>query len=155
MENRMKQNQLTVEQINDLLASSKVGHLATNNGDGYPYVVPVHFAYNKDCIYVHGLNRGQKLQNIQNDGKICFEVSQMEGLILDDKACDVNTAYQSIVIFGSAAIVDDKDEKIEALNQVVSKYTPQLAGQEFPENMLKGTGIIKISIDTITGKFYK
>lgn len=154
MENRMKQHQLTTEEIDSLLSESKVGHLASTNSDGGPYVVPVHFAYNKECIYIHGLNRGQKLQNIQGDSRICLEVCRMDGLIMDEKACDVNTKYQSVVILGTAKLVKETDEKIEALNQVVKKYTPELAGQEFPENMLKMTGIIKITIGEMTGKFY-
>ncbi len=106
-------------------------------------------------VILHGLNRGQKLQNIKNNNKICFEVSNMEGLILDEKACDVNTKYQSIVIFGTAETLDSKEDKIKALNLIVNKYTPQLSGQEYPDNMLKATGILKISIDSITGKFFK
>ncbi len=155
MEGRMKQHQLSADEINQLLTSSVVGHLATQNSDGYPYVLPVHFVYSENCIYIHGLNRGQKLQNIQNNAKIGFEVSHMQGLILDDKACDVNTAYQSVVITGSAEMVEDTAQKIEALNRVVGKYTPQLAGQTYPENMLQGTGIIKINIESLTGKYYK
>ncbi len=155
MENRMKEHQLSAEEIDQLLTVSKVGHLGTQNADGFPYVVPVHFAYSPKCIYIHGLNRGQKLTNIQNNPKICLEVSQMEGLILDDKACDVNTKYQSVVIFGKAEMVEETEEQIEALNQVVGKYTPHLAGQQYPEEMLIATGIIKITIEKMTGKFYK
>ncbi len=155
MENRMKQHQLSAEEIDHLLAKAPVAHLGTHNSNGYPYVVPVHFVHGADCIYIHGLNRGQKLQNIQNNPKICLELSHMEGFIMDEKACDVNTAYQSVVILGTASMVEEKEEKIEALNQVVAKYTPQLSGQAFPDNMLKGTGIIKICIDEISGKYYK
>ena len=155
MENRMKEHQLTEKEIDDVLLESKVGHLATNNSDGYPYVVPVHFSYSNKCIFIHGLKGGTKLRNITNNSKVCFEVSAMEGLILDEKACEVNTKYQSVIIFGKAEILEDTEDKIEALNLIVSKYTPQLAGQQYPENMLKATGIIKISVDSITGKFYK
>ena len=154
MEGRMKEHQLTKEEIDTLLAEAKVGHLGTQNADGYPYVLPVHFAYTTDCIYIHGLNQGQKLTNIKNNNKICFETANMEGLILDDKACDVNTKYKSVVIFGTASMVDSKEEKIEALNKIVGKYTPQLSGQTYPDNMLKGTGVIKITIETMTGKYY-
>ena len=79
----------------------------------------------------------------------------MEGLILDDKACDINTQYQSVVIFGSAGMIEDEKEKVKALNQIVKKYTPKLAGQQYPAEMLIATGIIKITIERIMGKFYK
>ncbi len=150
----MKEHPLSTEEIEKLLANNKVGHLATNNPDGFPYLVPVHFFYTDKVIYIHGLNRGQKLDNINNNSKVCFETADMEGLILDDKACDVNTKYKSIVAFGNAEIIEDEQEKIAALNGVVGKYTPQLSGQTYPPEMLIATGIIKITIKEITGKFY-
>jgi len=154
MQARMKQNQLSPEEVENLLTKQWVGHLATQNSDGYPYVVPVHFVYAENEIFVHGLNRGQKLSNIETNGKVCFEVEDMDSLILDEKACDVNTKYSSVIAFGQAAMVEETSVKVEALNKIVAKYTPQLAGQEYPENMLKATGIIKITIESITGKFF-
>lgn len=155
MNSRMKQHQLTTEEIENVLTVTKVGHIATNNSDGYPYVLPVHFSYHNKCIYIHGLNNGQKIKNIQDDSKVCFEVAAMEGLLLDEKACEVNTKYQSVVIFGVAELVNKKNDKIEALNMIVKKYTPHLEGQEYPDNMVKMTGIIKINVKSITGKYYK
>lgn len=154
MQARMKQNQLTAEAVAQLMNKQAVGHLATQNADGFPYVVPVHFVFAGDSIFIHGLNRGQKLENIQANNKVCFEVEEMDSLILDEKACDVNTKYQSVVAFGTASLVDDSAEKVVALNKIVEKYTPQLAGQEYPDNMLKATGIIKIAIEQITGKYF-
>lgn len=155
MQARMKQHQLSETEISALLSKAQVGHIGTINSEGYPYVLPVHFVYYKGKIYIHGLIQGTKIENLIANPKVGFEVDIMEGLILDDKACDVNTKYQSVVIMGQAKMVHLVDKKIEILNQVVAKYTPQLAGQQYPENMLKGTGIIEITIDSITGKFYK
>ncbi|WP_163709605.1 pyridoxamine 5'-phosphate oxidase family protein [Mangrovibacterium lignilyticum] len=154
MQARMKQNQLSPEAIEALMNKQEVGHLATQNIDGFPYVVPVHFVFTGSEIYIHGLNCGQKLANIQANAKVCFEVEEMDRLIMDEKACDVNTKYQSVIAFGHAAMIEKTPEKISALDKVVAKYTPQLAGQEYPENMLKATGIIKITIESITGKYF-
>lgn len=155
MQARMKQHQLNETEIATLLSKARVGHIGTLNPEGYPYVLPVHFAYYKGKIYIHGLIQGTKIENLKSHSKVCFEVDEMEGLILDDKACDVNTKYQSVVVLGQAKMIDEMALKIEILNQVVEKYTPHLVGQQYPENMLKGTGIIEITIDSITGKFYK
>ncbi len=154
MQNRMKEHPLSTEEIEKLLTDTPVGHLATHNADGYPYLVPVHFFYTDNVIYIHGLNRGTKLDNIKNNSKVCFETANMEGLILDDKACDVNTKYKSVIAFGNAEIIEDEQEIIKALNGVVGKYTPQLSGQTYPPEMLIATGIIKITIKDITGKYY-
>lgn len=154
MQARMKQNQLSAEAVEELMNKQLVGHLATQNADGFPYVVPVHFVSLANEIYIHGLNAGQKLANIRANDKVCFEVDEMDSLILDDKACDVNTKYRSVIAFGRATMVDDTAGKIAALDKIVAKYTPQLAGQSYPENMLKGTGVIRITVESITGKYF-
>lgn len=45
MQGRMKQHQLTLDEITDLLKVSEVGRIATNDPNGFPYIVPVHFVY--------------------------------------------------------------------------------------------------------------
>ena len=47
VENRMKLHTLTFEQIEKLLEAAQVGRIASIDPEGYPYVVPVHFAYHK------------------------------------------------------------------------------------------------------------
>lgn len=155
MQYRMKKHQLNEEQITEILKTAPVGHIATINENGYPYVVPVHFIYHENKIYIHGLPRGQKISNILANEKVCFETFFMKGLILDDAPCDVNTEYESVVIMGKASIIKDADTKINLLNEIVAKYTPHLEGIDFPENMIRGTGIIQINIEECTGKYYK
>lgn len=155
MQYRMKKHQLNEEQITEILKTAPVGHIATINENGYPYVVPVHFVYHENKIYIHGLPRGQKISNILANEKVCFETFFMKGLILDDAPCDVNTEYESVVIMGKASIIKDADTKINLLNEIVAKYTPHLEGIDFPENMIRGTGIIQINIEELTGKYYK
>ena len=151
----MKKHQLTEEQITEILKNAPFGHIATINKNGYPYVVPVHFVFHENKIYIHGLPRGQKISNILANEKVCFETSFMKGLILDDSPCDVNTEYESVVILGKASIIKDTDTKIDLLNKIVAKYTPHLSGIDFPENMIRGTGIIQIIVEECTGKYYK
>lgn len=154
MQGRMKKYQISFLEIEEILKEQKVGRLATINLNGYPYVTPVHFVYENNCIYIHGLSKGQKIDNIKNNSNVCFEIEEMLGLILDEKPCDVNTAYKSVIILGNAKLVEG-EKKVEALNAVVSKYTPHLANIPFPENMLKATSVIEIEIVEATGKRYE
>ena len=78
MQARMKQHQLSTEAVEALMNKQWVGHLATQNADGFPYVTPVHFVFNGTEILIHGLNRGQKIANIQANDKVCFEVEEMD-----------------------------------------------------------------------------
>lgn len=156
MQHRMKTHPLTTEQIDQLLSRSLTGSLATLNSDGSPYVTPVHFISRKGNIYFHGLPKGQKIDNIKADSRISMTVYEMDSLLLDPegKPCDTNTKYQSIILSGTAFPVDDIEEKRSILSDIVKKYTPQLAENALPENMVKGTAVIQIQIADITGKYY-
>lgn len=156
MQNRMKTHQLTEKEINDLLAYSMVGRLATVSADGIPYVIPVHFAYENQKIYIHGLIKGQKLDNIAANANVCFEVDHFETFIMppENSPCDVNTQYQSVIVMGTAKLIEGEKEKTEALNYIVEKYTPLLAGMPFG-NAIKATAVIEITVKEITGKYYK
>lgn len=154
MQGRMKQYQIALPEIEAILNTQKVGRLATLNSNAYPYVTPVHFVYADNRIYIHGLAKGQKIENIKNNPKVSFETEEMFGLILDEKPCDVNTAYQSVIVAGNARLVDG-ETKIKALKGIVNKYTPYLSGIAFPDNMLKATSVVEIEIVEITGKRYE
>lgn len=156
MQNRMKTHPLAEEQIEQLLFRVPTGSLSTLNNDGSPYVTPIHFVRIDRFIYFHGLPKGQKIDNIKKDPRVSMTVYEMDGLLLDEegKPCDTNTKYQSVIISGTAAVIDDIEEKKTALLEIVKKYTPQLADSPMPENMVKGTAVVQIQIDSITGKYY-
>lgn len=155
MQNRMKEHQLKKEQINELLETLAVGHFSTIGTDGYPYTCPVHFVYLDGKIYFHGLPKGQKLDNLMKNNKVCFEACMMKDFILDENPCDVNTAYESVIIKGEASLVSEHKKKEEILVEIVAKYTPHLADKKLPENMVKGTAVIELVTKECTGKFYE
>lgn len=152
----MKTHPLTEEQINHLLQRAQTGSLATLNPDGTPYSTPIHFVYYDNAIFVHGLPKGKKLDNIAQDSRVGFSVFEMDKLLLDPngKSWDTNTKYESVIISGTAKFVDDIEEKRNALNKIVEKYTPHLVNNEIPNNMIKGTAVIRIDVTEITGKYY-
>lgn len=52
-------------------------------------------------------------------------------------------------------MVEDGDLKQAVLDMIVGKYTPHLAGIEFPDNVMRTTGIIQVTMEEYTGKYYK
>ncbi|CAK7013516.1 MAG: hypothetical protein TIS_02261 [Tissierella sp.] len=52
-------------------------------------------------------------------------------------------------------MLEDLDKKRKVLNKLVVKYTPQFAGKELRDNMIKGTAVIEIDIVECTGKYHK
>lgn len=156
MQHRMKTHSLKQQEIDCLLEQAQTASLATINPDGTPYVTPVHFLYVNGAVYIHGLPAGQKIDNINANPAVSFTAYEMRGLLLDqgEKPCGTNTSYQSAIIQGTAGLVLDIAEKKMALQGIVQKYTPSLANKVLPENMVKGTAVLKITVDKVTGKYY-
>lgn len=156
MQHRMRTHMLSKDKIEELLTRTATASIATLNEDGTPYVTPMHYVYHKGFIYMHGLPKGKKIDNIQANPRICMTVYEMEGLLLDpeEKVCDTNTKYQSVILSGRAALVTDIDCKREALREIVKKYTPHLSEKNLPENMVRGTAVIQVEILEVTGKYY-
>ncbi|MDR2611296.1 MAG: pyridoxamine 5'-phosphate oxidase family protein [Deltaproteobacteria bacterium] len=154
MQERMRTHRLTGEQVEGLLGSARIGHLGTFGRDGYPYVIPVHYVYLDGVIYFHGLNRGQKLDNIGANPNVCFQVTGGFSLIQADAPCETNTAYRSVVCLGKAFLVEDAAEKARVLDAVVAKYTPQHRGRAFPGEALEVTAVVGIRPGELHGKHY-
>ncbi len=156
MQFRMKTHQLPQEKLEALLQRSPAGALATVNADGTPYAVPVHFVRTESAVYVHGLPAGQKLENIRANPHVCLTVWEMIGLLPDaeGRPCETNTAYESAVLQGRACLVEDLQEKQHALAAVIAKYMPELTGAPIPDNMLRGTAVLRIEPDAVTGKYW-
>ena len=157
MRHRTKTHLLTKEQTDELLYRAEVGRIGTINKNGSPYVLPMHFVYQEGKIYLHGLPKGQKIENIRANPKVCFEVDEMLSLLYEnvENPCDVNTEFNSVIVQGTAKIVNDLDEKRFALQKIVEKFTPHLKDMEIPMGMIGGTAVICVEIEECVGRYYK
>lgn len=71
--------------------------------------VLIHYVFQGNAIYIYGLPVGQKISNLKANLNICFNIYEMRELLMDknEKLCDTNTAYASVVIQGKAQVVED------------------------------------------------
>jgi nitroimidazol reductase NimA-like FMN-containing flavoprotein (pyridoxamine 5'-phosphate oxidase superfamily) len=158
MQKAMKENQLTAEQRDSLLDRQHVGHFATINEDGHPYVAPMHYVYMDGKIYMHGLAEGQKIENLKRNSLVGFEIQDCGEMKISKTAktaCNVNTEYESVIITGTAKLTDDFETKKSVLWAIVKKYVPEMEKFPMPDGRINGTVVIEIEIESITGKYYK
>lgn len=157
MQHRTKTHLLTKEEIKEALNLAQVGRIGIVCSDGLPYVLPLHFVYADEKIYLHGLPKGKKIEGIKQNPNVCFEIDQMVSLLKEgvENPCDVNTEFNSVILQGKASLVGDFEEKKSALKRIVEKFTPLLINQEIPDKMIQGTAIIRIDILNSTGRYYR
>lgn len=150
-EMRRADRQLSEEETKQLLTKGEYGILSTIGEDGYPYGVPVSYAYKGDKLYFHCANGvGHKLENITLNEKVSFTVVG-DTEVLPAK---FSTAYESVIVFGTVAPVEDK---LEALALLCHKYSPEFAqkGRDYAAHDQGKTGVYAINIEHMTGKSRK
>jgi len=121
-------------EIERIMALTTIGRLVTNGPDGYPYVTPVNFVFYEGNIYFHCAPKGEKLDNLLRDPKVCFEVDFPLAYIGRDfdpngGACRLHQFYHCVIIRGTASVVTDEVLKTNALNALVAKHEPSV---DFP-----------------------
>lgn len=151
-EMQRKDKSLKYDEIIEILQNNTYGILSTISQNGYPYGVPINYAFVNDSIYIHSAIKGHKLDNILVNNKVSFCVVG-KTCILPDK---FDTKYESVIIFGRAVEVFD-DEKNMALLEILNKYSSDYIeqGKEYIKKASNATRLIKVSIDHITGKAQK
>jgi nitroimidazol reductase NimA-like FMN-containing flavoprotein (pyridoxamine 5'-phosphate oxidase superfamily) len=135
--------------IESIILSSSVCRLALSE-DNHPYIIPLCFGYEDNALYFHSAPEGKKLDILRSNNNVCFEFDSDHRIVEAEDACGWSMNYRSVVGFGKASFIDDPEERAKAMNAIVQHYT----GKPLPysEAKLKDTVIIKVEIESITGK---
>jgi nitroimidazol reductase NimA-like FMN-containing flavoprotein (pyridoxamine 5'-phosphate oxidase superfamily) len=147
------------QEIQRILSLTNIGRLATNGPDGFPYIVPVNFVSLDGNIYFHCAPKGEKLDNLIRDPRVCFEVdvplSYIDiGLDPNRPICNLHQFYHCVIIRGSAAVVKDSTLKVDALNALIAKHENTEDFKKVTQDMsgCKACDVIEIRPDSISAK---
>ncbi|TLX66752.1 MAG: pyridoxamine 5'-phosphate oxidase family protein [Thaumarchaeota archaeon] len=155
------------------LNEEKVGRVASIDEQGYPQIIPMNFVYvrndsidtqssNEDtgAIYMHSFPIGQKIENIKRNPRVGFEVDSYICFLPSyyfhpTDASQADTLYISVIIKGNASIVQNRDEKTNALNALMRKYQKEGGYESLSPDMgsVREVVVLKIVPDQIRGKY--
>jgi nitroimidazol reductase NimA-like FMN-containing flavoprotein (pyridoxamine 5'-phosphate oxidase superfamily) len=136
-------------EIETIIKAGNLMHLALVDGDT-PFLVPVFYAFDGTSLYFHSAQSGSKIEILQRNNKVCFEISIDNGFIASDDACDFEAKHRTVIGLGQAFFVEDEALKIEALDRIVAHFTAQKF--EYPTTNLDRTAVVRIDIDSVKGK---
>lgn len=149
-----RERQITDEaQIMDILDKGKVLHLGLAV-DNEPYVVPMNYGYTHEdgklVIYLHSAVRGKKLDMIQKNPKVFFEIDCDLVPFESELPCQYGLAYSSVMGKGIARIVDDVEEKKKAMSILMKTQT----GKDFTfeDRLVSIVAVIRIDVESYTAK---
>ena len=83
--------------------------------EGRPVVIPTGYARVNDKLYIHGSQASRMLRTLSGGVDACVTVTLIDGLVLARSAFHHSMNYRSVVIFGRATLVEQREEKMAAL----------------------------------------
>jgi nitroimidazol reductase NimA-like FMN-containing flavoprotein (pyridoxamine 5'-phosphate oxidase superfamily) len=122
--------------------------------DGQPFVIPTSYGRKDDSLYIHGSAASRMLRQLKEGVAVCITVTLLDGLVLARSIFNHSMNYRSVVVLGNATLVEDPQEKIEALRALSEHILPgRWAESRQPnERELKATSILRVPIEEFSAK---
>lgn len=143
---------ISEEKCKKMLPQQVYGRLATTGKDGVPYITPVNYVYMNEAIYFHTGHKGRKLDNIEHNPSVCFEISAPGNLYISERACGFSMRFWCILVDGKAESVKSPDEKSDVLDALMNKYAGRYEYSDPTDDEIERVNIIKINVEKISGK---
>ena len=122
--------------------------------DGQTFVIPTMYARVGDALYFHGSAASRMLRGVSTGLNVCITVTLADGLVLARSVFNHSMNYRSAVALGNASIVDESEEKLDALRAFTEKILPgRWSDARQPnEKELKATSILRLPLTEISAK---
>lgn len=127
------------------------GVLAVHGDDGYPYAVPLSYAYEDGKLWFHCARTGHKLDAILRDPKVTFCVVDRDQVV----PLEYTTYFRSVILFGKARVLEDPAEIRTALEKLALRYAPEDSEahrEAILEKELPAVVVIEVTMEHLSGK---
>jgi nitroimidazol reductase NimA-like FMN-containing flavoprotein (pyridoxamine 5'-phosphate oxidase superfamily) len=141
------------EAVHQILDAGLVCHLGFVV-EGQPFVIPTTYVRMGNTLYVHGSPASRMLQTLERGVAACVTVTLVDGLVLARSAFHHSINYRSVVVFGTAVLVDEPQEKMTVLKALTDHLIQgrwEDIRQPNPQE-LKRTLVLAIPIDEASAK---
>ena len=141
------------QQIQAILDTAKVLRLGLAV-DNEPYVVPMNYGYvmedGKLTLYLHSAVRGRKLDMVQANPKVFFEMDCDLKPFEGNLPCQYGLSYSSIMGRGTACLVEDVEEKKKAMSILMKTQTGK--DFSFEDRLVSIVTVIRVDVAEYTAK---
>ena len=146
---RREDRRVSEQEAVAILAQGAWGVLSTYSKAQGPYGVPLSYCYFNGRLYFHCAPEGRKLDDIREDERVSFCVVGRTQTLPEK----FSMSYESVIVSGVASECTG-DEKLNALDELIRKYSPDHleAGFAYARKSGEKTKVYKIAIHDICGK---
>lgn len=147
-EMRRTDRQLKQEEIERILRENTYGVLSTVCEDGYPYGLPINYAYENGKLYFHHAAQAGLLgENAARGEAACFTVTGKTEVLPEQ----FSTKYESVIAFGR---LRESTEKEAVLMRLVKRFSPDFLeqGRQYVQKAADHVKVYEFEIEQATGK---
>lgn len=122
--------------------------------DGQPFIIPTLYGRKAGKLYLHGSTASRLLCELEAGIPVCVSVFLVDGLVLARSAFHHSMNYRSVVAFGTARSIEEREHKIDALRIISEHYMPgRWREVRWPSDLeLNATKVLEFSIDEASAK---
>lgn len=148
---RRGRQELSREECEAVLGRGSAGVLAVAGDDGYPYAVPLSYAFDGDRLVFHCARSGHKLDAIVREPKASFCVVDQDEVHPEE----YTSYFRSVIVFGTMHVIEDDDEKRAAAEVLGRRYAPEETEESLTaeiDKFWRQLTMLEMRIDHMTGK---
>jgi len=141
------------DSIHAILDAGLIAHVGFVT-HGQPFVIPMLYARVGDALLLHGSIASRLVNALGGGIPACVSMTLVDGLVLARSHFHHSVNYRSVVAFGMAKLVSDRDEKVAALAHFVDAIVPGRTSESRPpdRNELAATHVLRFEIDDASAK---
>jgi nitroimidazol reductase NimA-like FMN-containing flavoprotein (pyridoxamine 5'-phosphate oxidase superfamily) len=106
-----------------ILDEGMVAHVGFDTGNGVT-VIPMTYARLGDEIVLHGAVASRWLSSFEKGRPVSICITLLDGLVLAQSAFSHSMNYRSVVVFGDATLVTEKEKKQAAFKAFLDHLVP-------------------------------
>ncbi len=108
--------------LHQVLDAGLICHLGVV-ADGAPVVLPTGYGRDGEILYLHGSSANRSFGRAAGS-EVCVTVTLLDGLVCARSVFSHSMNYRSAVIYGTARLVTDETERLEALRVITEHLIP-------------------------------
>ena len=142
---------LGVDACREVLSRGTSGVLALLGDGGWPYAVPMSYAFDGEKLYFHCAREGHKLDAIRREARASFCVVDRD----DVKPAEYTSYFRSVIIFGRVRVLEDEAQKRAAIELLARRYFPEDSAENRRraiEREWAGLCMLEMDIEHMSGK---
>ena len=148
---RRSRQALGIDACKEVLSRGTSGVLALLGDGGWPYAVPMSYAFDGEKLYFHCAREGHKLDAIRREARASFCVVDRDEVVPEE----YTTYFRSVIAFGRVRVLENEAQMRAAIELLARRYFPQDSAENRHraiEREWAGLCMLEMDIEHLSGK---